>query len=181
MHEGSAFTNHKDDSGGPTKYGITLTVLIAWRGRATVKDLQALTADEAAAIYRSLYIRPFDRLPASWLRVNVIDMGVNAGVRRAAMLLQQVIGASVDGWIGNETVSKAGVFQADTANTLYVGARLVFYENLIQTAPKNLTWRAGWRRRALSFLEAPVTGLKASGRRGGAAAGLFGATGKAFW
>ena len=155
-HEGSAFTNDPHDAGGPTKYGITQANLASWRGHAvTIDDVRNLTRDEAAAIYRAQYIRPFDMLRGQ-LRVNVIDMGVNAGVRRATVLLQQMAGATVDAWIGRETLAALAVL-ADMANPLYVGMRIAFYEDLIQSKPKNIKWRRGWRSRALSFLEPQKT------------------------
>ncbi len=155
-HEGSIFTNDPADAGGPTRWGITQAVLANWRGRpVSIDEVRNLTRDEAEAIYRSLYIRPFDILPQSPLRVNVIDMGVNAGIRRAAMLLQQMVGASVDGWIGGETLRKlqAMPYIHLDLNIMYAGFRLSFYEDLIISKPVNIKWRGGWRNRALSFVQ----------------------------
>ena len=151
-HEGSVYTNDKADSGGPTRYGITLANLTSWRGQpCTADDVRQLTKAEAEAIYRGQYIRPFDTLPEP-LRINVIDMGVNAGVGRATKLLQQMVGTDVDGWIGTETL-KAITSGVDW-NALYCGFRLAFYEDLILARPKDRKFRNGWRRRALSFLKA---------------------------
>jgi lysozyme family protein len=154
QHEGSAYTNDPADAGGPTKWGITLVDLQEWRRDRTLSatDVQTLTINEAEAIYRMKYIRPFDALPHETLRANVIDMGVNAGVRVGGTLLQELVGADVDGWIGPQTVKLAAGFSSDTLNTFYVAARLVFYEDLIQRRPTNIKWRRGWRVRALSFL-----------------------------
>lgn len=151
VHEGSAYTNDPADAGGPTRFGITLVNLSSWRGRpCTAADVQRLTPAEAEAIYRAQYLRPFDRL-GDPLRVNVIDMGVNAGVGRATRLLQQMVGATVDGWIGPETITR--ITRTVDWTDLYVGFRLAFYEDLIVRKPTNLKWRPGWRRRALSFLQ----------------------------
>lgn len=150
-HEGTAYTNDPNDAGGPTKFGITLANLSAWRGHpCTAADVKALELPEADAIYRVQYLRPFDALTGV-LRGNVIDMGVNAGVRRATMLLQEMVGADVDGWIGAQTVGL--LLPGITWNPIYIGFRLAFYEDLILATPKNRKWRPGWRRRALSFLE----------------------------
>jgi lysozyme family protein len=152
--EGSTYTNDPADAGGPTKYGITLLTLRQWRHdpSLTAADVQALTEPEARELYRSLYVRPFDGLPEP-LRINVIDFGVNAGQRRAVFTLQQVIGADVDGGIGPQTITLAA---ARDWNPLYVGARLLFYERLIEAKPDQIKWRHGWRNRALSFLGGAV-------------------------
>lgn len=152
QHEGSAFTNDPKDSGGPTKWGITQAVLSAWKGRsASVQEVRDLSRTEAEAIYRALYLSPFVAL-ADPLRIVVIDMGVNAGVRKATVLLQQMVGATVDGWIGPETIKLSTLNDPELWNSVYVGMRLAFYEDLILAQPKNMKWRNGWRNRALSFL-----------------------------
>lgn len=148
--EGSAYTNDPADAGGPTRHGITLPVLSLWLGRkATVADVQSLSAETARQIYRALFVAPFATLPDP-LRVNVIDFGVNAGQTAAVRLLQQVVGATVDGKLGPQTRTLA---HERAWSPLYVGARIAFYENLILRKPINAKWRRGWRNRALSFYE----------------------------
>lgn len=148
-HEGGTYTNHPNDRGGPTKWGITIPVLTAFLGRqASVTDIQQLTRERAGAIYHHLFIRPFSRIPVSTFRANVIDMGVNAGVGRGIRLLQQTIGAVVDGKIGPQTAS---LVEARDWNPLFVGVRLAFYERIIENDPSQIVWRNGWRNRSLSF------------------------------
>lgn len=152
LHEGSAYTNDPADAGGPTKWGITQAVLSTWLGRqATIADVKALDRPTAESVYRALYIKPFIGLLEP-LRTNVIDMGVNAGVRRATILLQQMVGATVDSWIGAETLKLLAKNDPNVWDVLYVGFRLAFYEDLIIAKPTNMKWRNGWRNRALSFL-----------------------------
>lgn len=152
LHEGGTYTNDPADAGGPTKWGITIPVLSKHRGYVCDHThIQAMSRTEAADIYRKLFVRPFDGLPDP-LRVNVIDFGVNAGTYRAAVELQKIIGAGVDGKVGKQTKSLA--VERDW-NQLYVGARIAFYEGLILAKPTNMKWRNGWRRRALSFIETP--------------------------
>jgi lysozyme family protein len=165
-HEGSAYTNDPVDRGGPTKYGITLTALREWlhNPRLTAADVKALTEPTAREFYRTIHVRPFDRLPEP-VRVNVIDFGVNAGVRRAAITLQQIIRATVDGGIGPETIRLAN---ARDWNPQYVGARLLFYERLIAADPSQIKWRNGWHNRALAFLPDAVVRLPRRANRGAA-------------
>ena len=150
-HEGGTYTDDPLDAGGPTKWGITIPVLSAYRHRTcTAEDIKALTKDEATDLYIARYVRPFAGL-SDPLRVNVIDMAVNAGNERATRLLQQTVGAAVDGMIGPETI---GLSDKRDWNVLYTGVRLAFYEGLIERSPSQVKWRNGWRRRALSFLDA---------------------------
>lgn len=160
-HEGSAYTNDPKDAGGPTRWGITLVNLSNWRGYlCTANDVKNLTREEASAIYRGQYIRPFDKIPDP-LRINVVDMGVNAGLFRATVLLQQMVGTTVDSWIGEQTIKAIAVRPAAEWNTLYVGFRLAFYEDLIVSKPTNMKWRDGWRNRAFTFLAAQPTAARA--------------------
>lgn len=148
-HEGGIYTNHPLDHGGPTKWGITLEELARYRGRpCTAEDVRNLTRDEAADIYRHFYIAPFTGLSFT-LKPNVVDMGVNAGVTRATILLQQTIGADVDGRMGPKTRALA-----DTRlwSDLYTGVRLAYYESIIARDVSQKVWRNGWRNRTLSFV-----------------------------
>jgi lysozyme family protein len=149
LHEGGVFTNYAADRGGPTKWGITIPVLSKHRGRkCTAEDVRLLTRDEAASIYITNYISPFRLMEPTIFRANVIDMSVNAGLTRGVRLMQQTIGAKVDGDIGPETIKLA---KSRDWNALYVGVRLAFYERIIENDPTQIVWRNGWRRRGLSF------------------------------
>jgi lysozyme family protein len=153
-------------------------VLALWRGRpVTAADIKALTRDEAANIYRAQFVRPFDGLPEP-VRVNIIDMGVNAGVRRAAMLAQQMIGAGVDGDIGPDSRRLFAARTGDEWNDLFVGFRLAFYERLIEANKSQIRFRKGWRARALSFYKGrALQSTRRTARR--TVVGLYGFMGKA--
>jgi len=153
LHEGidGEYTDDPDDAGGPTRFGITIPVLALHRGvpasSLTAHDIQNLSREEAESIYIARFIHPFVEI-ADPLRANVIDMGVNAGQRRATILLQQCIGAGVDGIVGNETRILS---HRREWNDLYVGSWLAYYERLIENSRSQIKWRRGWRNRALSF------------------------------
>lgn len=150
-HEGGVYTDHPNDRGGPTKWGITIPVLTKHRGRpVTALDIKNLTREEAIQCYLGQFVTPFAGIDGK-VRINAIDFGVNAGVRRAAILLEQVVGATVDtGIIGPQTRQLS---QLRDWNIVYTGARLAFYENLIVRDASQLVWRKGWRNRALSFID----------------------------
>ena len=178
LHEGGVYTNDPVDAGGPTKWGITIPVLSAHRGHVVSHvDIQALGRQEAEDIYRNRFVRPFNYISET-VRVNAIDFGVNAGVRRSVIELQKIIGATPDGKIGPQTIT---LTKERNWNSMFVGARLSFYEGLIIAKPDNIKWRNGWRRRALSFLEPmtrrTTTRLRARARK----EPFYGSSGKAIY
>lgn len=107
--EEGGFSDDPRDPGGATNWGITLHTLSHWRGRAcTVQDVRDLTQAEARAIYRVSYWHAMKCSAFTYgLDLMVFDEGVNSGPPRSVELLQAVIGASVDGIVGAETISAA--------------------------------------------------------------------------
>jgi lysozyme family protein len=85
------YTNDPSDSGGPTKYGITLTDVRKYvKKNATAEDVKSLTVDQAAAIFKSKYWDSLscDDLPAG-VDYTCFDYGVNSGLGRPREALQQ--------------------------------------------------------------------------------------------
>lgn len=119
--EGSRYTNHPSDRGGPTKYGITLDTLAKWRGApVTAKDVRSLKEAEARRIYEHRYIvEPgFDvvRQISEPIAIELIDTGVNMGTKTAVVFLQRALTAFnrqgklyhdllVDGMLGVKTLN----------------------------------------------------------------------------
>src|ERR1041384_4619075 len=113
--EGSTYSDHPADRGGPTKYGITLRTLRAWRHRiepsqiTDASDVEALTEEEARAIYTAMYvINPrFIELNDVRLQALLVDCGVQHGTERATRWLQEALGVKVDGDLGPLTLAAA--------------------------------------------------------------------------
>lgn len=102
------WTDNRRDPGGPTNRGITFAVLRQVRKNATVQQLRALTAEDAQAIYRSLYYVPVGaELLPSGVDLMAGDMAVNAGVLASARILQQALGLVQDGHVGPVTIRAA--------------------------------------------------------------------------
>lgn len=129
------YTDHPADTGGPTKYGITLATLASWRGHpVTAADVRALSEIEARAIYTKLYLEPFDGIDDA-IRPQVIDIAVNAGVFRAKALL--------------------ALAQADTTHAPDVALviqRLKHYARIVKGNPSQAAFILGWINRAVEFL-----------------------------
>ncbi len=107
-------------------------------------DIRSLTREEAHAIYKRDY---WDRLRCDDLppplALLVYDCGVNAGIGRAARLLQTAAGTKVDGVIGPKTLE--AVARKPLADMLaeFQAQRLLFMASL----PTWATFCKGWARR----------------------------------
>lgn len=148
-----SYTDHPDDLGGATKGGITLSTLRTWRKdpRVTAADLQALERSEARAIYQFLYVQPFASIPDDALRHYLIDLGVLRGPRKAAIMLQEIVGTQADGWIGPQTVKAIAPFRKHLL-VMLVGYRFAHIEARIRENPSQRAFRNGWRARNQRFL-----------------------------
>ena len=144
-HEGG-FSDHKDDPGGATMFGVTEVVARAAGYTGPMRDLPRETAK---TIYRKRYWDAVqaDQLPAI-VRFDVFDAAVNSGVSQAAKWLQRTVGVTADGVIGAQTVAAArGAGPMIAAH--YLGVRLQFMTDL-STWP---TFGKGWARRIAANLK----------------------------
>jgi lysozyme family protein len=148
------YTNRATDLGGPTKGGITLDTLRAWRNDPTLTavDLQALGRPEARAIYQFMFLQPFALVPDAALRRYLVDLGVLRGPRKAAIMVQEIVGARpADGWIGPQTV-KAMQPWLKHLLVMLIGSRFTHIEARVRENPTQEEYRQGWRNRNARFL-----------------------------
>lgn len=90
------YTNHPQDPGGPTNWGITLAdAKKYWKKGATAQDVKNMPKQVAIDIYASKYWRTkyydCDKL-ASGVDLAVFDFGVNSGPLRAKQHLDKAVG-----------------------------------------------------------------------------------------
>lgn len=130
--EGSAYTDNPVDAGGPTKYGITLATLSAYRGQScTAQDVQNLQEDEARAIYLKRYwtdpgfsaIAKIDEALAE----KMCDAGVNLGPNQVSTWLQRVLNVmsqggslydeiAIDGVLGQQSFAALQAYLSHRGN-----------------------------------------------------------------
>lgn len=119
LEKEGGFSDHPRDKGGMTNFGITHKTYAAFHdiepGAVTEKMMRDLTRDEAVEIYRTNYwsAARCDTLPPG-VDLCVFDFGVNAGVRTAVRLLQEVVGVTKDGSIGPITLAAVAACDPDT-------------------------------------------------------------------
>ena len=99
--------------GGPTKFGITMAMLAAYRRtKVTVADINDLGVREAKMVYlEKYYFMPrFDRLPPVFRRM-MVDSALRVGTKEAVRELQRLLNKagqgplSEDGVLGSKTLS----------------------------------------------------------------------------
>lgn len=135
-HEGG-YVDHPRDPGGRTKFGISQRAY-------PDEDIRHLTLERAQFLYRRDYwdALQLDTFPAV-LRLDVFDVAVNMGLKRAIRLLQQALRVVADGVLGPKTL--AALLAADPAQVrlLFLAFRLLFYTDLATFT----TFGKGWVRR----------------------------------
>lgn len=151
------FVDDPLDRGGPTKHGITAPTLARWRqAQVTLADIQALTADEARAIYRHLYIEApgfAAAIPNERLLALVVDYAVLSGPEAATKALQRAIGIADDGVIGPQTkrLLQAQAGSPDVYKRL-LADRIRHHCEIVLTNPSQRRFLRGWLNRCVSFL-----------------------------
>jgi lysozyme family protein len=132
------FVDDPYDPGGATKMGITLATLRHWDHDPALgpADVQALTRQTAASVYRALYWNALrgDSLPPG-VDLSAFDFGVNAGTRRSAELLQRALGFSgdqVDGAVGPETLRAAARTGAAAVIEALAERQAAYYRGLAE-------------------------------------------------
>ena len=148
------YVNHPKDPGGETNLGVTKRVYEEWGG---TKDMKDLLVEDVAPIYEKNYWGKVkgDDIP-SGLDLCVFDFAVNAGPGRAAKFLQAMIGTTVDGGIGPNTLRALGNFVesegVESAVKTYQEKRQEYYESLSTFS----TFGRGWTRRVNETTEAAL-------------------------
>lgn len=148
-HEGEVLSDHPDDRGGPTKFGISQR----WNPDVNVREL---TREQAIEIYWQRYWvgRGFERLP-ELAAIKVFDLAVNLGDKTAVTCLQRALRAcgrrvNTDGLLGPETYGAAD--RADQAALLAALRSEAAGEYRLRVAriAGQAVFRNGWLNRAYS-------------------------------
>lgn len=146
-HE-SDFSDHPDDRGGKTRFGITEAVA---RQAGYTGSMRELPVDLAKRIYLQRYWKPVraDDLPPG-IRYVMFDGAVNSGPAQATLWLQRALGVQADGVIGPKTLAAAYAHPHETLRLSILAKRLRFMTGLTN-------WPAfsrGWARRIADLMEA---------------------------
>jgi len=156
------WSNHPKDPGGATMYGIIQREYDAFRKRKglPLQSVRLISEAEVAEIYKTQYADKvrFDDLPAG-IDYATLDGAVNSGVSRGTKWLQQALGVSADGVVGNQTVSKAVAADARKTIQAMCSKRLGFLQGLKTFS----TFGRGWSSR-IARVEAEAVSMALSSR-----------------
>ena len=133
LSQEGGYSDDPRDPGGITNRGITISEWQRWTGCAvTADDMKSLTVADVTPVYHSSYwlaSRCAD-MPAG-VDLLLFDMSVNTGNRRAAIMLQDAVGAApVDGIIGPITLAAVRAESASWLIGQLSTAREEFYRSL---------------------------------------------------
>ena len=145
-HEGG-FSNHPDDPGGATMYGVTEVVA---RAEGYTGPMRELTLDFAKQVYRKRYWDACrcDQMP-DVLRYPLFDAAVNSGPGQAIKWLQAAVGVKADGTIGPVTQQAVNMAAPQPTRQKMIGNRLRFMTQLSNWP----SFSKGWARRIAAILE----------------------------
>lgn len=142
---GDTLTDDADDTGGLTRWGIS-------QANNPGVDVRNLTESEAQKIYFDKYFigSNTDELPA-FMQLVHFNCAVNCGPITAVKILQRVVGASVDGIAGPQTIGKAHHYFKGPRFfvTWYLTHQALYYFNIVERRRSQHKWLKGWIRRTI--------------------------------
>lgn len=159
------FVNDPDDRGGVTYRGITRKNFPNWKGWKIVdanlplKNGQIIKNDELEQYVREFYHENFyqpmkiDEIDNMLISGHLLCHGVNAGIKTAVKILQKSInkiynvGISVDGIVGNITLSYSNGDKAESVAQEMISERKEYYTNLAKRNPSQKKFLKGWLNR----------------------------------
>lgn len=158
------FSDHPNDRGGRTKYGVTQRTWNAYRAKhdplLSPSSVRNIDVNDARQVYRTMYVEPLAWIEDEALLDLAADCAVNHGMHRATRWLQRAAGVEEDGIIG--PVTRSGVnSEPDWCYTELLKIRLRFYveiatdefDKLELAEDSDLVFLMGWINRLAEFIE----------------------------
>lgn len=156
VHEGG-WSDHPNDRGGKTNWGITLKTLQSFVPSATEVTLRTFTKEQAIDFYKQHYFYGMgvDKYPQGIWDI-MFDMNVNHGLRNSTRILQRAIerlggSVTVDGIPGPRTQASSASFDIPKLRNALIEARSTFFKAIVANNPSQQVFLKGWLRRAESF------------------------------
>ena len=157
LQEEGGFVNHPADPGGMTNLGVTARVWEEWVGHPVDEaQMRALTKADVTPLYQRKYWNATrcSELPTG-IDLCVFDTAVNSGPGRAIKLLQECLGVTVDGAIGNNTLAAVNQFK-DTALIHLIDDYCAARQAFLISLPTFGTFGKGWTARVQRLKDAAI-------------------------
>lgn len=146
------YSNHKNDRGGKTKYGITQAV-------ARNYGIEDLTIEQAKEIYYKKYYlkNKLDKVDNVKIALSIFDFVVNSGlygIRKAQQALKELgYKITIDGIIGEQTIKYLNVVNENKFLAKYHELQIRFYNTLANSKPSQKVFLKGWINRVNSKIK----------------------------
>jgi lysozyme family protein len=157
--EGAVYTNDPVDAGGCTKFGIILQTLKDYKfdtnkdGVFTCEDVKALTLEDSKSIYKKMYWDFFkaDGIKNQSLAEYIVDGAINQGKGTIAKYVQQIIGVTDDGLVGNKTLEAINAHDSKDLFEKLKAKREDKYHRIVANNPSQKKFIKGWINRLNSI------------------------------
>ena len=153
------YVNHPLDRGGPTKYGVILSV---WQehghdkdgdGDIDAEDIKKLGEDDARYIAKKIFWDYFlaDFILNESVAQFIVDWGYNSGRKTVAKIVQRLVKVEVDGLVGPRTLTAINAADQEWLFNQLKIERKVFLNSIIKRRPYQIVFYDGWMNRVNSF------------------------------
>jgi hypothetical protein len=146
------YSNHKNDRGGKTKYGITQAV-------AKNYGIEDLTIEQAKEIYYKKYYlkNKLDKVDNVKIALSIFDFVVNSGlygIRKAQQALKELgYKITIDGVIGEQTLKYLNLVNENKFLAKYHELQIKFYNTLANSKTSQKVFLKGWLNRVNSKIK----------------------------
>jgi lysozyme family protein len=156
-NEGSTFSNDPNDSGGPTKFGVTLREYAHFTQKSiTVSDMENLTREEAKEFFLWAFWKPIsgDEIKSPVIATCLFDSAVLYGQSTAVIMAQKVIKdlcqvpLKLDGIVGDMTLGLLNSLKPASFISQYHGYISQRIDSVIANFPNDQVFKKGWMNRA---------------------------------
>lgn len=145
------YVNHPNDPGGETYKGISRRAHPNWEGWKYIDARKAVPESLVASFYYSNF---WNKLRCEDMQYPIgeylFDFGVNAGIDRAARLVQSLVGVKVDGIVGEVTLSAIKRYDTKELMSRLLVERLDYYIGIALARKQLSVFFLGWVRRTLA-------------------------------
>lgn len=166
---GGKYTENPADTGGPTRWGVTLKTLANYRGKlCTAEDVKALTLPEATLIYKKLYWKVIrgDDIADQATAMALFDTSVLMGPGRAAKAMQTALNYTaspkttplkVDGRIGPASILAINSATPKVLMGAYVNEVMDELTDIVDGNATQILFLRGWLTRIAYYRCLPYT------------------------